>query len=433
MANQVNVKAVITADDRASSVVAGFGSSFTKVAGAVAGGIAIFETLKGVTLGIAGVVTDSIKAYQQEEVVIARLKRGIQNVTSARNDNIQSLLDQASALQRVTRFSDEQVISAQGVLTTFQLNQEAIQAITPRLLDMSEGIARVSGGLPDLEGNAMLVAKAIGGEDVQGMVGALRRVGVIMTPFQEELLKTGDMQQRLAIITQILDQNFQGLAVSAGETSAGKMMILKNAVGDLQEQFGAALSDAITPFIVKLTSWAQSDQARQTIQDISDKIGNVITQSGRFLKENWPEIKDALITFAGLAKGVASSIQLIAKAIDMVSGGKISQLIAYKNAKITPGLSPKDLGLVGHNAMGTDNWRGGATWVGERGPEIVNLPKGSSVTPNNKLGGSTVNITIQAGAFMGSQSDARKLAMMVIEAARDIAGTKNMSVSEMLS
>jgi hypothetical protein len=37
---------------------------------------------------------------------------------------------------------------------------------------------------------------------------------------------------------------------------------------------------------------------------------------------------------------------------------------------------------IGKNAEGTDNWRGGPTWVGEKGPEIVNLPRGSQVIPN---------------------------------------------------
>jgi hypothetical protein len=34
---------------------------------------------------------------------------------------------------------------------------------------------------------------------------------------------------------------------------------------------------------------------------------------------------------------------------------------------------------VGTNANGTAYWRGGPTWVGERGPEILNLPRGSQV------------------------------------------------------
>lgn len=35
---------------------------------------------------------------------------------------------------------------------------------------------------------------------------------------------------------------------------------------------------------------------------------------------------------------------------------------------------------IGHLAKGTDNWRGGLSIVGEKGPELVNLPKGSRVS-----------------------------------------------------
>ncbi len=41
-------------------------------------------------------------------------------------------------------------------------------------------------------------------------------------------------------------------------------------------------------------------------------------------------------------------------------------------------------GDVGHNAGGTDDWRGGPTWVGERGPELVYLPRHSKVIPNRE-------------------------------------------------
>lgn len=46
-------------------------------------------------------------------------------------------------------------------------------------------------------------------------------------------------------------------------------------------------------------------------------------------------------------------------------------------------------------ANGVDNFSGGYAWVGERGPELLNLPHGSSVIPNHRLpsmGGHTVNV-----------------------------------------
>lgn len=38
----------------------------------------------------------------------------------------------------------------------------------------------------------------------------------------------------------------------------------------------------------------------------------------------------------------------------------------------------------GNNAAGTDNWRGGLTWVGESGPELVSLPRGTQIYSNQE-------------------------------------------------
>jgi hypothetical protein len=57
--------------------------------------------------------------------------------------------------------------------------------------------------------------------------------------------------------------------------------------------------------------------------------------------------------------------------------------------------------LTRSNASGTDNFPGGDTWVGEAGPEIVSLPRGSKIYSNSRSqeltgGGDTYNITIDA-------------------------------------
>lgn len=59
-----------------------------------------------------------------------------------------------------------------------------------------------------------------------------------------------------------------------------------------------------------------------------------------------------------------------------------------------------DRNAYGYNASGTDNWRGGLTWVGESGPELVALPQGSQVynaqDSANMIGGDTFYISIDA-------------------------------------
>lgn len=54
---------------------------------------------------------------------------------------------------------------------------------------------------------------------------------------------------------------------------------------------------------------------------------------------------------------------------------------------------------IGRNARGTEYWGGGYTWVGEEGPEIVELPRGSRIYSNaesKSMGGDVFNITIDA-------------------------------------
>lgn len=52
-----------------------------------------------------------------------------------------------------------------------------------------------------------------------------------------------------------------------------------------------------------------------------------------------------------------------------------------KNPVIT---NPKNNFIKRHNALGSSSFVGGLTWVGEYGPEVVNLPRGSQVLSKNK-------------------------------------------------
>ncbi len=61
------------------------------------------------------------------------------------------------------------------------------------------------------------------------------------------------------------------------------------------------------------------------------------------------------------------------------------------------GRDPSSGGInVGRNARGTSYWRGGPTWVGEEGPEIIDLPTGTAIHSNQQsmamAGGGTTNV-----------------------------------------
>ena len=69
-------------------------------------------------------------------------------------------------------------------------------------------------------------------------------------------------------------------------------------------------------------------------------------------------------------------------------------------------------------ANGTQYHTGGLALVGERGPELVNLPRGSSVTPaeHTKLGGNTFNISVTvSGAQRSDEEIAEAVAKRIVE------------------
>lgn len=60
------------------------------------------------------------------------------------------------------------------------------------------------------------------------------------------------------------------------------------------------------------------------------------------------------------------------------------------------------------NAIGTKNWRGGMTWVGETGPELVSLPRGSNIHSNSDSmdmisGNDVVNSLLQSFSIVASE------------------------------
>ena len=84
----------------------------------------------------------------------------------------------------------------------------------------------------------------------------------------------------------------------------------------------------------------------------------------------------------GVWKVIGPIVEGIGSAVGNVAG-KVSGWIDGATAAIS-GRGGKKAGSVGANAKGDNNWKGGVTWVGEEGPELVDLPKGSRILPHKE-------------------------------------------------
>jgi len=240
------VKVLLTGKDKTKGAFGSATSSTTKLMGVVKKLVGAYALLAAGRAALR-FMEDSIRLARRQEEEESRLAAALKNVRTAREGDYKALLEQARALQQVTTYGDEQVISAQSMLATFQMNGETIGKLTPRILDMASAVEKLSGGEVDLQQIAIAVGKSF----TMG-IGSLSRYGVAMTDAQKETFRLADETEKLNILTEVLDSNYAGISEMMANTVSGKVKQLKNNFGDLKESIGEAILIAGVPFISRL-------------------------------------------------------------------------------------------------------------------------------------------------------------------------------------
>lgn len=299
-----DIKIQITADDKASGVLNNVGKSaggLTNILGPL-GKVAGVAAVAGFGALVAGAIS-SVKAFDEAQLATKQMEAVLKSTGGAAGLFIEDLQDQAKALQQVTMFSDEAVMGAQNLLLTFtQIKGPVFQEATQTVLDMSQALGQ------DLKSSSIQLGKALN-DPIQGIT-ALSRVGVSFDDTQKKMIETmvnaGDTMGAQRIILAELSKEFGGSAVAAADTFSGKMTILQNAFGELQETVGAALVTAITPFITDLSAWASKPETQERVQQITESFGRFIEQVG-------PIVKTLLPALIFIFKEVGKEIAVVAK------------------------------------------------------------------------------------------------------------------------
>ena len=154
--------------------------------------------------------------------------------------NTKALLDQATALQKVTTFGDEAIIGVQASIAAFVDNEDQIKKATEATLDMA-----VAMGM-DLKGAGDLIAKTLGSS-----TNALSRYGI-------QVEGAVGSSERLESLTSNIANLFGGQATAQAETMAGSIEQMKNASGDAAEAVGELLSPAIISISKSFTGAASA-------------------------------------------------------------------------------------------------------------------------------------------------------------------------------
>ncbi|MBR3272644.1 MAG: hypothetical protein IKF98_01880 [Clostridia bacterium] len=122
--------------------------------------------------------------------------------------------------------------------------------------------------------------------------------------------------------------------------------------------------DAGTKFASAIPSWMNP------ISQLSTQLRGLALIAGT--------VADFLTIVAGLAPWNWGS-GMVKQGLGMGATESNVQQLLNHNRDTTGGTR-----MNAYNAAGTDNWRGGLTWVGEAGPELVALPRGSRIYNNQE-------------------------------------------------
>lgn len=156
-------------------------------------------------------------------------------------------------------------------------------------------------------------------------------------------------------------ETFSNVVQKAGQTLVDTHLI-ENIGGIVQGVMG--IIDACTSFASAIPDWMNP------IAQLSTQLRGLALIAGT--------VADFLTIVAGLAPWNWGS-GMVKQGLGIGATESNVQQILNHNRDTTSGTR-----MNAYNAAGTDNWRGGLTWVGESGPELVALPRGSRIWNNQE-------------------------------------------------
>lgn len=210
-------KALKAVGDQAGLV----GDSFSRAGAAIGAGIAI-AAAAAVAFGV-----QSVRAFAEAEEAQNKLAFAFEKFPALADTSIEALGKLNTALMKKTRFDDDAIASGQSVLAQFGLTGSQLKKLTPLMLDFA---ARTGKTLPD--------AAADLGKALLGQGRALKEVGF-------DFNDTGNLASNFDQLMQGLSTTVGGFAEKDAQTAGGKLEMLRNRFGEVQEVVGAALMPAL--------------------------------------------------------------------------------------------------------------------------------------------------------------------------------------------
>ena len=403
--------------DGVGSFSAGSVAKFAAVTAAIAAAIKVLKELHELTLQAAADV---------DELVTESMVTGLSTKTLQAWQYAEDLIDvpvstMTSAMTKLTRSMGEAQSGSEGAIEKFARLGVSITDSNGQLRDAESVFYDAIDALGQIENQTErdAVTMELLGKSAQELNPLINAGSKSLKAFADEAEATG----------YILDESQIAKLGEVDDAYHRMQLTVEASKKQLAADFAPASQEAMELFC----------KAVQTASDVLDKSGiientagilaslmdigeTILDLIGSFpgLEGGLKKVSDAMYGLSLLAAAVADAFKIIAGlSISNWGSGMLREGLGldYKNG------NPNNIQRTimqnngtwgeyqswftdgqfnGYNAGGTDNWRGGWSWVGEAGPELALMPAGTQILTaqeSRNMGGDTINITVDVGSL----------------------------------
>lgn len=378
---------------------------------------------------VAAFAADAIKAAAEDEKGSKLLADNLKALAGATDVQVAATEKFITQTSKATAIADDQLRPALGRLVRSTGDVEEAQ----NLLNLALDISAASGKDLDTVANAL-------GKAYDGNTTALGRLGIGLDTTK---LKNQDVKTTMAE----LSATYGDFAENAANTTEGKFASIKIAQDEIKESIGTALLPAmqelttfileqivpaVEAFVAGLTGEegaAESiDETQQGALEFGKKVRGLIKTIIDFKEEIklLGIVLGTVFVIGKIASFAAAMVKAVKSIIAVMNALRVASILAgiaayfAANPLVGIGFGAAIIATIAtYKKLAEDQdiearQMGGPVnaakkyLVGEKGPELFVPNTNGSIIPNNKLGGQTVNITVNGA--IDPASTARQIA-----------------------
>ena len=387
------------------------------------------ESLSAGTVAKMGAVAAAVAAVvkvvkELNDMTLEAASRADDLMTQSVTSGIST--DLLQAYQYAAPFID---VSADTIVAANKKIGLSIASAAEQYAAYSEAAANAAAQGKEYEGNLGAQAEAFQrlGVSVTDSTGQMRDSQTVMTEVLAALGGIGNQTERNSLANDLLGKSYDELApiiqdqekfqqllneaMESGYVLNEQQLEILGEVDDAHEKYTQTIEKNKN---LIATQWAPaSKEAYEALASLMDKAGKALVDSG--LVSNFAALVQSTLGLVEAGSDLISALPSWMNPLEQLSntirGLALVMAAVADYADVVKGLMTFDFNRVGtalgwnigkgqmshvqqirrsgseyvsYNAAGTSDWRGGLTWVGEAGPELVRLPQHSQILSNQE-------------------------------------------------